>query len=138
MRSGAGMDEMNKKQRSEIRDQGLAAPAVNCAPPALERASLAYENLAFLNTADGRPIRIISEYLEPLARFRREQIQDTVVFFGSARFRGRAEADHELELLENTGSSQPAPSHEQPARVPEIAAGKATELQIKRAEAAVE
>jgi hypothetical protein len=80
----------------------------------------------------------VSEYLEPLARFRHEQIQDTVVFFGSARFRGKAEADHELELLENTGSSQPAPSHEQPASVPQIVEGTASDLQRKRAVAAVE
>ena len=110
----------------------------NGGPPPLDAAPLAYENSAFLNSADGRPIRIISEYLEPLARFRREQIQDTVVFFGSARFRGREEADHALELLENTGSVQPAPSHEQPAKALEIAAGKATGLQLKRAVAAVE
>jgi len=108
------------------------------APAALETAPLAYENSGFLNSADGRLIRIVAEYLEPLARFRREQIQDTVVFFGSARFRGREEADHALELLENTGSRRPAPSHEQPASAPEIAAGQATELQLKRAVAAVE
>jgi uncharacterized protein (TIGR00730 family) len=107
-------------------------------PPPLDPAPLAYENSGFLNSADGRAIRIISEYLEPLARFRREQIQDTVVFFGSARFRGREEADHDLELLENTGSTRPAPSEEQPAKAPEIASGKATELQLKRAVAAVE
>ena len=58
-------------------------------PPVLERAELAYENPAFLNSADGRVIRILAEYTEPLARFRRERIQDTVVFFGSARFHGR-------------------------------------------------
>jgi uncharacterized protein (TIGR00730 family) len=108
------------------------------APPPLERAPLAYENSTFLNSADGRLIRIVSEFLEPLARFRREQIQDTVVFFGSARFRGREEADHALELLENTGSTRPAPSEEQPAKAAEIAAGEATELQRKRAVAAVE
>jgi uncharacterized protein (TIGR00730 family) len=107
-------------------------------PPPLESAPLAYENPAFLNSADGRLIRIVSEYLEPLSRFRREQIQDTVVFFGSARFRGREEADHALELLENTGSSRPAPSHEQPATAPDIAAGTASDLQRKRAVAAVE
>lgn len=39
----------------------------------------------FLGSADGRPLRILSEYLEPLRRFRRHNIQDTVVFFGSAR-----------------------------------------------------
>jgi uncharacterized protein (TIGR00730 family) len=110
----------------------------NGAPPPLDSAPLAYENPVFLNSADGRLIRIVSEYLEPLARFRREQIQDTVVFFGSARFRGREEADHALELLDNTGSTRPAPSEEQPAKPPEIAAGKATDLQRKRAVAAVE
>jgi uncharacterized protein (TIGR00730 family) len=110
----------------------------NGAPPPLERAPLAYENPRFLNSADGRLIRIVSEYCEPLARFRHEQIQDTVVFFGSARFRGREEADHELELLENTGSTQPAPSEEQPAKPPEIKAGTATDLQRKRAVAAVQ
>ncbi len=110
----------------------------NGTPPPLERAPLAYENPAFLNSADGRLMRVMSEYLEPLARFRHEQIQDTVVFFGSARFRGREEADHELELLANTGSQQAAPSHEQPASIPDIAAGTATDLQRKRAVAAVE
>jgi len=108
------------------------------APPRLEKAPLAYENPVFLNSADGRLIRIVAEFMEPLARFRREQIQDTVVFFGSARFRGREEADHELELLENTGSTQAAPNEEQPARAPEIASGKASDLQRKRAVAAVE
>jgi len=110
----------------------------NGGPALLDAAPLAYENSAFLNSADGRPIRIISEYLEPLARFRREQIQDTVVFFGSARFTGREEAGHALELLENTGSVQPAPSEEQPAKPVEIATGNASDLQLKRAVAAVE
>jgi hypothetical protein len=122
-----------------VADTNRAEPiAASRMPAALESAPLAYENPAFLNSADGRLIRIVSEYLEPLARFRREQIQDTVVFFGSARFRGREEADHALELLENTGSNQAAPSHEQPATAPDIAAGTASDLQRKRAVAAVE
>jgi hypothetical protein len=122
-------------------EQGTTSSATipgNGAPPPLEPAPLAYENSAFLNSADGRLMRILSEYLEPLARFRHEQIQDTVVFFGSARFHGREEADHVLELLENTGSRQPAPIDEQPASAPDIRAGKATDLQRKRAVAAVE
>ncbi len=117
---------------------GVAKLPGNGQPPPLASAPLAYENSNFLNSADGRLIRIVAEYMEPLARFRRERIQDTVVFFGSARFRGREEADHELELLDNTGSTRPAPSEEQPAKPPEIAAGKATDLQRKRAVAAVE
>jgi uncharacterized protein (TIGR00730 family) len=46
---------------------------------------LAYENEAFLASDDARPLRIIAEYLEPLATFRREHVHDTIVFFGSAR-----------------------------------------------------
>ncbi|HVJ09614.1 MAG TPA: TIGR00730 family Rossman fold protein [Acidisarcina sp.] len=107
-------------------------------PPHLAKAPLAYENPNFLNGPDGRIIRILSEYSEPLARFRRERIQDTVVFFGSARFRGMDEANHTLEVLENTGSAQAAPSEEQPARLPELEQGTATELSLRRAEAAVE
>jgi hypothetical protein len=71
-------------------------------------ASLAYENERFLNSPDGRVLRLLSEYLEPLARFRREQIQDTVVFFGSARFHSRSEAQNALELLEKPASRQVA------------------------------
>jgi hypothetical protein len=124
---------------SEVQGTGNMEPGTTGSMPIpLEKAPLAYENPNFLNSADGRLIRIVAEYMEPLARFRREQIQDTVVFFGSARFRGREEAHHALELLDNTGSSQPAPSHEQPASAPDIAEGKATELQRKRAVAAVE
>jgi len=52
----------------------------------IPRAPLAYHNDAFLDSPDGRLLRIIAEYQEPLARFRRERIEDTIVFFGSARF----------------------------------------------------
>ena len=131
-----------REQRTANREQELPATEArlpgNGSPPPLERAPLAYENPNFLNSADGRLIRILAEYAEPLARFRREQIQDTVVFFGSARFRGREEADHALELLDNTGATRPAPSEEQPASIPAIREGTATDLQRKRAVAAVE
>lgn len=64
-----------------------------------KRAPLAYENDQFLNSPDGRILRILSEYIEPLARFRREQIQDTVVFFGSARFHSREVTENNLAAL---------------------------------------
>ena len=51
------------------------------------RRSVAYLNEGFLNSPDARAIRILAEFLEPLAHFRREKIRDTVVFFGSARLR---------------------------------------------------
>jgi uncharacterized protein (TIGR00730 family) len=70
--------------------------SVTARPEPLERAPLAYENAAFLDSPDGRLLRIISEYQEPLVRFRRERVEDTVVFFGSARFRSLDEAKVEL------------------------------------------
>ncbi len=99
----------------------------------LEQAPLAYENETFLESPDARILRILAEYQEPMARFRRERIQDTVVFFGSARFAALDVAEHTVELLANTGSAEKAPEHEQPASAPD-----ATDLQRKRAETAVE
>jgi uncharacterized protein (TIGR00730 family) len=107
-------------------------------PAPLQSAPLAYENPEFLNSADGRMLRIMAEYQEPMARFRRERIQDTVVFFGSARFRALDVASQELELLDNTGSATPAPQDEQPARPDEIERGEASEQKLRLAEAAVE
>src|ERR1035438_4289978 len=52
-----------------------------------DRRPVAYLNEQFLNSPDARALRILSEFLEPLAHFRREKIRDTVVFFGSARIR---------------------------------------------------
>jgi uncharacterized protein (TIGR00730 family) len=66
-------------------------------------APLAYENPDFLNSPDGRILRILAEYVEPLARFRREQIQDTVVFFGSARFLSSEDANKTFENLPDDG-----------------------------------
>ena len=62
----------------------------------LKSAPLAYENDQFLSSPDGRVLRLLSEYIEPLARFRREQIQDTVVFFGSARIQNQERARQKL------------------------------------------
>jgi uncharacterized protein (TIGR00730 family) len=49
------------------------------------RRPLAYREEAFLQSPESRPLRILSEYLWPLAHFQEEKIQDTIVFFGSAR-----------------------------------------------------
>jgi uncharacterized protein (TIGR00730 family) len=115
-----------------------AEPDPTDTPAALGNAPMAYENNAFLNSADGRMIRIMSEYQEPLARFRRERIQDTVVFFGSARFIAMDQANKQLKilkLLDNTGSTQLAPEEEQPAVESD---GATSALKHKRAEAALE
>jgi len=60
---------------------------------------LAYLDDLFLESEEARPLRILAEYLEPLRRFKAQNIQDTVVFFGSARIRSRADAQQALQQL---------------------------------------
>jgi uncharacterized protein (TIGR00730 family) len=82
---------------------------------------LAYLMPEFLHSEEARPIRILSEYLEPLRRFRQHNIQDTVVFFGSARIRSRACAEQHLAQLQHAS-----------------AADKSEEAAIRRARRSVE
>ena len=42
------------------------------------RPAKAYSNAAFLNSRDGRALRILAEYLEPKSRFEREKVDDTI------------------------------------------------------------
>jgi uncharacterized protein (TIGR00730 family) len=100
----------------------------------LVSAPLAYLNPDFLNSPDGRILRILSEYAEPLSRFRREKIQDTVVFFGSARFASLSESEQKLTILEKPGSARPAKPEEQPGGKD----GDQLQAALKRAHAAVE
>jgi len=45
----------------------------------------AYHDEEFINSKDARALRILAEYLEPKARFAAHGLEDTIVFFGSAR-----------------------------------------------------
>ncbi len=67
----------------------------------------AYKNIPFLNSPDARVIRMLSEYLEPLSRFRRLKIKDTIVFFGSARNVNMKEAENHLKQIEANASGLP-------------------------------
>src|SRR6202140_4867209 len=89
----------------------------------LKPAPLAYQNKPFLNSPDGRILRLLSEYSEPLSRFRREQIQDTVVFFGSARIHSRDNASNRLTATRDNSAQASAAQQAQ---------------NMKRAEAAVD
>ena len=64
---------------------------------------LAYLYPEFLDSPEARPIRILAEYLEPLRRFKDQKIQDTVVFFGSARVNSRERAERALRQLRSRG-----------------------------------
>ncbi len=77
----------------------------------------AYENANFIHSPDARVLRILSEYTEPLARFRRQNIQDTVVFFGSARVHSPDEAQRQLLALEKPGSTKPDPRTEEQLKI---------------------
>ncbi|MBI2930451.1 MAG: LOG family protein [Planctomycetes bacterium] len=89
---------------------------VNGAPdpvaPARKRAPKAYENLGFLKSRDARVVRILCEYLEPLQRFQRLGVRETIVMFGSARARPleavRAEYEQALEEKRRL-SAKPTP-----------------------------
>ncbi|HEY0161482.1 MAG TPA: TIGR00730 family Rossman fold protein [Edaphobacter sp.] len=105
-------------------------------PEALENAPLAYENPDFMDSPDARILRIMAEYQEPLSRFRRERIQDTIVFFGSARFRALDVAAANFELLANTGSRERAA--QQPASLEEVEHGRASGARLRLAGAAIE
>src|SRR6266404_6039950 len=119
--------------------------------PKAFRSPLAYENPAFIHGPEGRSLRILAEYWEPLGRFRKERIQDTVVFFGSARFASLSSAEGQLALLEKPGSATPAPPEEQPAPIARLMADEdelaaitgvnsrgELSLNMKRARAAIE
>jgi len=60
---------------------------------------LAYLDREFLDSEEARPIRILAEYLEPQRRFKAQNVQDTVVFFGSARIHSREHAEQALHRL---------------------------------------
>lgn len=64
----------------------------------------AYKNLDFLNSRDARILRILSEFLEPQSRFRREKIKDTIVFFGSARIKSYWDGKKNLKKLFQTNA----------------------------------
>jgi len=69
----------------------------------MAKQTLAYLDPEFLESDEARPIRILAEYLEPLRRFKEQKIQDTVVFFGSARVDSRERAERALRTLRARG-----------------------------------
>jgi hypothetical protein len=87
------MAEGNKKQ--------AAAPS---------QPQLAYHSDRFLESGDARTLRIVAEYLEPQARLRRAGVQNTVVFFGSARIQPHNEATKRLRALESRRGEANSPN----------------------------
>jgi len=67
----------------------------------------AYDNLEFLNSKEARAIRILAEFYEPLARFKKYNIVDTIVFFGSARLVSKKDAMKNLKNVKKNFKENP-------------------------------
>jgi len=65
----------------------------------MKKIQKAYKNPAFLGSPEARTIRMLAEYLEPESRLTKFNIEDTIVFFGSARIKPPAEARARLDGL---------------------------------------
>ena len=61
----------------------------------------AYKNLDFLNSDPARNIRILCEMTEPGLRFAKQNVEDTIVLFGSARTKPIAIAESELAVIKS-------------------------------------
>ena len=68
----------------------------------LHRPTKAYEDRRFLESKEARGLRILAEYLEPLSRFKRHGVQDTIVFMGSARILSREAAEAALSAAQGS------------------------------------
>ena len=75
---------------------------------------LAYRDERFMDSADARTLRITAEYLEPQVRLRRAGVQNTVVFFGSARILSHGTARERLrEVMTRAKCGGPPPTPEE-------------------------
>ena len=77
-----------------------------------EHSVKAYKNLEFLNSPDARLVRIMCEYLEPLSRFEKYGVKDTIVLFGSARIVSRQVALDTLNAIKNQIATNANPEDE--------------------------
>src|ERR1700758_2408838 len=67
-----------------------------------------HEDPVFLESTPARPLRIMAEYINPLAQLKREGIGDTIVIFGSARIHSREDALARLERLKKAKAGKSA------------------------------
>lgn len=67
----------------------------------------AYHDREFMNSDTARPVRVLSEFMEPDERFERIGIKDTIVMFGSARAVCSADAEMRLAAAEAAHKNEP-------------------------------
>ncbi len=82
----------------------------------LSHADIAYQSKAFMQSLAARPLRIMAEYFDPLARLRKEKVGDTIVIFGSARILPRDAALSRLKHLKKPARGRITPARRQKIR----------------------
>ena len=70
-----------------------------------------YSDPLFMESLPARPVRILTEYIDPLERLRREKVGDTIVMFGSARVVSKEQAQAHLQKLRKDGKRSRTPEH---------------------------
>src|SRR6266699_4790526 len=70
-----------------------------------------YRDPVFMESLPARPVRILTEYIDPLERLRREKVGDTIVMFGSARILSREQALAHLHKLRKGGNRRSTPEN---------------------------
>src|SRR5712671_7691693 len=70
-----------------------------------------YRDPIFMESLPARPVRITTEYIDPLERLRREKVGDTIVMFGSARILSREQALAHLDKLRKGGKRRSTPEN---------------------------
>ena len=69
--------------------------------------SKAYKNFDFLNSPEARTIRMLCEYEEPKKRLDQQGVENTIVFFGSARSEASDEARATLAAAKLAAKADP-------------------------------
>jgi uncharacterized protein (TIGR00730 family) len=76
-----------------------------------QKVKLAYQDPIFMDSPSARPVRILSEYLDPMIRLRREGVADTIVMFGSARILPRDRAEQRLKAARKAADKHRTPAN---------------------------
>jgi uncharacterized protein (TIGR00730 family) len=97
---------MKRTRKPAIRGSKKRGPGLSEGQPVPE---LMYKDPAFMESLPARPLRILAEYLDPLARLRLENIGDTIVMFGSARVQSRAKALAHLQAVQTKAPKKRTP-----------------------------
>jgi len=77
----------------------------------------AYDNQEFLNGHDARSIRVLCELIEPDLRLKKQGVENTIVFFGSARPKPSAVADAQLSEF---SAKLPSESERNPEEIAQL------------------